>query len=261
MSDNFTRGVMTPLRGGLKSLKNKGLLKVGAKIAGPLLQRQMKFAGRTRNMNANLKRVLTTVVGCLSLGFVAGTSAAIIDFEDIGVATGVNSIGGDRVSGGFVFDSSTDHTHLINDNFLSFNGTTWLRTDGNSGATVLTMSQVGGGTFSLGSLDLTEGTGTSQIATTVRVTGFLSGGGSIMTDLTMDLIHDGAGGANDFQSFSFGSGWSSLSSVTFEATAGTGDRIFALDNIDAASAVSEPATLGLIGLSFVVLNLRRRRRV
>ena len=49
-------------------------------------------------------------------------SAATITFEDIAVGAGVNDIGGDRVSGGFQFDSLTNHTHLTNDAFAVSNG-------------------------------------------------------------------------------------------------------------------------------------------
>lgn len=195
------------------------------------------------------------------LGFGGGARAAVINFEDIAVPVGSNSVGGDRVSQGFSLDSSADHTHLVHDTalFAAWNGTTTLQVDDFDGQNVLTLTSSGGGAFSLQSLDIGEGATDFLRANTVRVTGNLSGGGVIFLDIAIDGMADQGGPVTDFQTQLFGSGWGSLSSVTFDALDNVNNANYLLDNIVVgAAAVPEPTTLALLGAGFIALRARRR---
>lgn len=197
---------------------------------------------------------IAAALGCMALAGAA--NAAVVDFEDIAVGAGANTIGGDRVSGGFNFDSSTNHTHLGNDTSVASNGTTYLAVDDYNGAATITMSLVGGGTFGLTSFDIAEWALSADWASEVRLTGNLFGGGSIVTTVSLDGIADGIGGNADFETVVLG--WSGLTSVVFDAVNGSGDLYYALDNI--STEVPEAASLGLFGLGLVGLGLAARRR-
>lgn len=195
----------------------------------------------------------------LLLFAVTPAHAVLIDFEDIAVGSGGDSAGngasGDRISNGFLFDSSTNHNHLGNDVFLSFNGTTWLGFDDNGftpGNNVVTMTQIGGSTFNLGTIEFTE---FFNLNSTDLITVMGSGGQIKVIDL--DNIADGAGAGNDFQTETFN--WTNLTSVTFDAQTVSGDNWWAFDNIN--TSIPEPATLSLIGLGLMgLIGSRARRR-
>jgi hypothetical protein len=191
----------------------------------------------------------------------ATSSAALIGFEDLAVGPGVNSIGGDRVSTGFSFDSSANHTHLSNNSFDGNSGSTFLVVDDFDGANTLTVAQVGGAAFSLISVDLGEWNPGGGLASQITLTGQVLGGGTVQTILALDGVVS-VGGSNNFQTFALGGGWSNLFSVTFDATAGTGSLYWALDNVltGDANAVPEPTTLALVGLGMLGLAARRKAR-
>lgn len=181
-----------------------------------------------------------------------GVSAAPVDFEDIAVPSGTQQIGGDIISGGFLFDSSSDHSHTVNDMFDSHNGTTYIGWDDFRGDNVVTMSMIGGGTFELGSIDFTEFFD-ATIADLILVTG--SGGQSKIIDL--DNIADGAGGANDFQTEYFN--WTGLTYVTFNAQGTEGDSWWGFDNITLVAVPAPgPAVLLLLGLAGLGFSRRRQ---
>lgn len=209
---------------------------------------------------------LSVVFGLLAASTVQG---AILDFEDVATGLGNVTTDGDIVSGGFLFDSAIDHLHRVNQaGHLSANGSTTLSIHDFGGLNPLTMSAVGGGTFSLGTAQLAEGYNSSSgllslNASTVTVTGFLFGGGTITQTVTLDGITDGPGGAADFQSVVFGAGWTNLTSVLFDGTGG-GEAAWAIDNIGVnQEAVPEPATFAIVGLGALGLAagaIRRRFR-
>lgn len=193
------------------------------------------------------------------LSAAGGANAAVIDFEDVAVAsgtyTGAAIVNGDFNSGGFQFDFSTDHHHLANDVFYNSNGTTYLGVDDWNGNEVLTMSLLGGGLFDLASIDFGE---FDSLTSTSAISVSGSGGENIL--ITLDGIGDGVGGVTDFQNELFG--WTNLSWVTFDAVdEGTGVHSWSMDNINVSySSVPETGTIAMLGLGLLGLGFGRRRK-
>ena len=146
--------------------------------------------------------------------------------------------------------SGDNHFHVVGGSSSgnSSNGTPYIgvHIDTTCCMSVL-MSPVGGGTFSLNAVDLAEFLSPSPFdaALFVRVTGV--GGGAPQTELPLDWISDGPGGADDFQRFVFGSEWTGLTAVRFTGVTGSCcSRIsYGLDNI-VVNEVPEPATAILV---------------
>ena len=199
--------------------------------------------------------------------FAASARALVIDFEDVAQPPGANLLTGDVVSRGFLFDVSTNHSHLVNDNFVSFNGTTWLGLDDficdncPPGDSVITLTAVSGGAFSLNSLEISEFFPPPPNGVQVLVTGNVAGGGTVTRTIVLDEIADEGGPLNDFQTEVFDASWSDLTSVIFDAITGGGDRWYALDNIqvNAVTRIPEPATFGLFAIGLAGFGLRRRK--
>jgi hypothetical protein len=194
--------------------------------------------------------------------------AATIDFEDIAVAPGTSNSAGDRISGGFLIDSLSNHSHLANDEpngFFAANGTTTLTIDNFSGTNSATISPVGGGLFSLNRISLGESQNDGDPldeATSVQFTGNLFGGGTLMTVRSLDGAWDGPGGVTDFQLETF-SGWTNLTSLVLTGLgSGNGQDAFTFDNIQINAAIPEPSTYALMlaGLGFVGFVANRRRK-
>ena len=204
----------------------------------------------------------------LGIALSAGlSSAAIIDFEDLGVAVGTQlnpASGVGVITGGFNYtpgpnnDSGLNDLHISNqETFLAYNGTT---VGGSHDDVVLT--KVTGGLFSLQQFDFAGFPTNAEVAFTV--TGELFGGGNVVVNFTPDgLVDGGPGGVVDFQTFFLPGTFVNLTSVTWTHTgAGTAQGLFFLDNIgvDGAQApVPEPATFLMIGAGLAALGIWKRR--
>jgi hypothetical protein len=210
-----------------------------------------------------MRRVLTVAcVGCVWIGAVEA-EAAVIAFEGFGATTlfGDENVGNGlavATSDGFNFVSSGDHFHIGSaPGGAPSNGTGVLLQDRSYS---ITMSKVGGGVFSLLSADLGEdiSSGAGASAMSVIVTGFFSGGGSIVQEVALD------GDVTSFQNELF-VGFTNLTSVVFRGVGfgGPGANGFSLDNIEVAEgvvAVAEPGTLALLGLGLVGIAASHRRK-
>jgi len=134
----------------------------------------------------------------------------------------------------------------------------------------VTMSTAIYASFRLTGLDfaeLSESAATNYSASTIVLTGLLSGGGTISQVLQVDGLNDGPGGAADFQSAVLDSGWSTSELVALQFAGFIGasaNEAFQLDNIaldvTRVGAVPEPGSLALLGLGMALLAGPQRRR-
>ena len=117
----------------------------------------------------------------------------------------------------------------------SSNGTSHLGYESGRGLPI-TMERVGGGTFSLLSLDVGEfysAPNERPDAETLTITGTRQGGETVSYTLTIDGIRDGAGGVDDFQHFVLPNTFVNLTSVVFTGLrAGGLDGGIAIDNLE-----------------------------
>lgn len=185
---------------------------------------------------------MKNVVGPLVVGFVltlgVSADAQVITFDelsppDIPILGSVVCVDGT----GFRFDS--DHFHLIGGTVLqdfSSNGTSHIGYESGRGFPI-TLQRVGGGTFSLFSLDAGEFYAVPgnerPDAETLTIVGFQQGGGTVSHTVNIDGIHDGPGGVPDYQHFVFPSTFVNLTSVVFTGLrAGNAPGGIALDNLE-----------------------------
>lgn len=176
---------------------------------------------------------------------VGAASAAVIDFEETPAVSGATPVTlGDVTSMGYLFDSSTNHTHFANNYGGGDSGSTFFGFDNFVGLSTLTMSRVDGRSFSLASLDIG---GWFEPSTSVQIDGYMTGGGATSVILAL-------GG---FSTYNLD--WTGLSSVVFNSLAGSGDQYIGLDNIHVA-AVPIPAALPLMGGALALLGFAGWRR-
>ncbi len=177
--------------------------------------------------------------------------AAVIDFENLaGTGQGDDSAmfyGPSVVSGGFRFDAgSLASAGPAGPSFgLNYTGSIALLEDSPFGT--ITMTQVGGGAFSLDGIDLANlYTDVLPQGSTVTFTGSLVGGGAVFQSFTLAQ-------GNGLQTFAF-TGFSGVTSVSW-----TQDFPFhQFDNV-VVSAAAVPGPLA--ALPFALIALRRRKRV
>jgi len=204
----------------------------------------------------------------LALGMsVSSARASVIDFNEIASAPCLGSGASPITSDGFQFTATAGGfgslTICDDSSGYASNGSNFLTEVFNS---TITMTAEGGGTFSLNSLDATRlHQGFDFDATEWRITGHLSGGGTVTTTFQLDDVADGVGGADDFQNFIFPNTFVDLTSATFvgwDAEAGQqGQAAYgALDNIVVNQPVPEPSTGLLVFAGLLVLAGSHRAR-
>jgi hypothetical protein len=140
------------------------------------------------------------------------------------------------VSNGFYFDNG----------FVSLGGTSEGGFIWQPGETT-TMTQVGGASFDLLSLDYTR---VGSLAP-YQVVGHIDGGGSVSASFS------GVGEVFEWNLFNFDSSWINLTSVDI---IGTPLDFYGIDNVVVVSAVPLPAAVWLFGSALAGLGWMRRRK-
>jgi len=179
--------------------------------------------------------------------------AAVIDFEDLGVAVGTQlnpALNVSQNTGGFTMSSPGADLHFHNQDGFGDNGTTNMGAHG-----LVTATPVGGGTFSLTSFDFDY-----FIADLGSIT--ITGDKSVGIDVVQVFVTDGfaapLGGVASYETFLL-AGFTDLIGVTFASGAANVIETngFFIDNI--VFSTPEPATIGLLGFGLALVGVLRRR--
>lgn len=131
---------------------------------------------------------------------------------------------------------------------------------------VISVQHAGGAAFSLLSFDFAEAHQGITVfwATTITVTGFLSGGGTVTATAIPDFVHDGPGGVADFQTLVLPASFTNLVEVQFAGAGALDLNFYNLDNLKIETApaeVPEPASLVLLSLGGIGLVAARRKQL
>lgn len=170
-----------------------------------------------------------------AVGLMGSAHAAVVNFNDPGV------IDVDNNTGVATYTEASFAVTGQGADFLTLDG---ALVGGFFGAAPFSLAAVGGGLFSLQSLDYAF----FDLGETVGdlfITGLL--GTQAVASLSLPVA------AGTAATFSFGTEWAPLSAVSFSGSAG-----FALDNIN-LNAVPEPATALLVGRGLAGVLVGRRK--
>ena len=185
-----------------------------------------------------MRKLVGLLVVGLALTLGGRAEAQVVTFNEI-TPTSNPILGSIVCATGTGFRFFSDHFHVIGNVYFpedySSNGTTQIGYESGRGFPI-TMQRVGGGTFSLQSLDAAEFYSVPvpdrPDAQMLTITGFQQGGGVVSYTVNLDGIYDGPGGVIDFEHFVLPNTFVNLTSVVF-----TGLRVgnvsggVAIDNI------------------------------
>lgn len=207
-----------------------------------------------------MKKILAGLLLALSS---IGAQASTVTFQDLSFGSCAWYGSSGVTSGGYSFTGNTADAHLFGCSAGLIAGNTSNALINANAHSIITMSQVGGGVFSLTSFeagnryDAPYYYGTS---TGLDVVGYLNGGGTVSQQFAFN--------GNAFDLFTLGSGFSNLDYVVFTAIGNGGSNgasgpEFVIDNIvvNETVAVPEPASLALLALGLFGFAAARRRKM
>jgi hypothetical protein len=213
----------------------------------------MSITSTVRRAGASL---LSGSLGLAALLAAASANAAVIDFDNLRYEGSSFSSYASVDSGGFQFTNSFGGSgaFLVWDTAHNSNANPGGATlSHNYGGSTTTMSQIGGSTFSLLSIDFGDVYNQAGNVETIQIVGTRSDLSTVIETVTTDAL---AG----LETFAFSS-FVDLISVEWTPISGTRNTYLQLDNIvvnEMVSSVPEPMSLSLFAGGLAALALTRR---
>ena len=188
-----------------------------------------------------LKNILITT----ALYFITTTTHATVIAFDPAPLPGGSRIESSYSENGVSFTGSFAHTSSTLSGFASNDSSGYLSLLFGSS---LRFEMSNSSLFSLGNIDLAEYSNVFIAPKTISFTGYYANGSSINQSFTTDGLFDSVGGIEDFETFSFASGFTNLAYVE------TNTNIFSMDNLE-INMVPVPSTVylfiaGLLGIIY-----------
>jgi len=193
--------------------------------------------------------ILKRIVGVAASLLIASASyATVIDFEGVAAPGVQQQVGNNYVESGYNFNNpgADWEAAVIGQVSQNTSGSDYYTWDSPASNNPITLTMIGGGLFSLSSLDV--GSKSGSTAANFGITGYLFGGGTVFQSVT---------GVDNFQNLALG--WSNLTHVEFAYSSGD---FGAIDNLAVSSSVPDNgATIALLGGTLVLFASLRRRFV
>jgi hypothetical protein len=171
-------------------------------------------------------------------------NAVVMDFNQL-TGSGIVGRGQHYEEDGFQLDTTGfNGFYSIQSNDYRYDGSVGFFNNTDRGITTLT--KIGGGLFSLDSIDLDSLNGGYQV--TVGFIGTLLNGSTVTTSFRTNA-------ADNLQTFNFGTSFDKVKSVSWTQAS----PYHSFDNINVTAQVPEPGTVAMFGLGLLAFTAARRK--